>query len=130
VDGGSPAEQITEITGKGAQYALETTGVPAVFTGMMQSLAARGTAGVVGAAALGTSASFDIGSLLPMGVTIKMIVEGDSVPSVFIPQLMELHRAGLFPFDRLIKTYPFEKINEAFEDSAKGTTLKPVVVFP
>ncbi|MFD1211149.1 NAD(P)-dependent alcohol dehydrogenase [Arthrobacter sp. GCM10027362] len=130
VDGGSPAEEIRKITGQGVQYALETTGVPAVFTGMIESLAPRGTAGVVGAAALGTSATFDIGSSLPMGLTIKMIVEGESIPSVFIPRLMELHRAGLFPFDRLVKTYPFGQINEAFEDSAKGTTLKPVVVFP
>lgn len=65
-----------------------------------------------------------------MGITIKMIVEGESIPSVFIPHLIELHRGGLFPFDRLVNTYPFEQINDAFDDSAKGITLKPMVVFP
>ena len=126
---GNPAEEVRRITGRGVQYAVETTGVLSVFTTMTESLAPRGVTGVLGAAALGTSASLDIGSLLPMGITIKMITEGDSNPSVFIPQLIELHRSGRFPFDRLIKTYSFDRINEAFEDSANGTTLKPVVVF-
>mgnify|MGYP002776374082 CR=1 FL=1 len=106
-------ERIQEITGGGVNYALETTGVPAV----------------VGAAALGTNANFDIGSLLPMGITVTMVVEGDSVPSSFIPKLVDLYERGLFPFDKLVKAYPFDKINEAFEDSAKGITYKPVVVF-
>jgi aryl-alcohol dehydrogenase len=36
---------------------------------------------------------------------------------------------GLFPFDKLTKQYAFADINQAFEDSAAGTTLKPIVVF-
>lgn len=121
--------RVQEITGGGANYALETTGVPAVFSTMTKSLAVRGHAAVVGAAALGTNANFDIGSLLPMGITVTMVVEGDSVPSSFIPQLVDLYEKGLFPFDKLIKKYPFAEINSAFDDSATGVTLKPVVVF-
>jgi aryl-alcohol dehydrogenase len=121
--------RIQEITGGGAEYALETTGVPSVFTQMTKSLAVRGHGVVVGAAALGTNAEFDIGSLLPMGITVTMVIEGDSVPSQFIPRLVDLHARGLFPFDRLVKTYPFTEINRAFDDSASGATLKPVVVF-
>lgn len=122
-------ERIKEITGGGANYALDTTGVPAVFTQMTESLAPRGHAVLVGAAALGTYANFDIGSLLPMGITVTMVIEGDSVPSQFIPKLVDLYEKGLFPFDKLIKKYPFAEINTAFEDSASGGTLKPVVVF-
>lgn len=122
-------EQIHAVTREGAQYALDTTGVPAAFTQLTKSLAPRGHGAIVGAAAIGTNADFDMGSLLPMGITISMVIEGNSVPTEFIPRLVELHEKGLFPFDRLIKTYPFEQINRAFEDSAAGTTLKPVVVF-
>lgn len=122
-------EQIHAVTGEGARYALDTTGVPSVFSQMTKAVAPRGHAAVVGAAAIGTTADFDIGSLLPRGITVSMIVEGDSVPTKFIPELVELHGKGLFPFDRLVKTYPFEEINRAFEDSAAGLTLKPVVVF-
>jgi aryl-alcohol dehydrogenase len=51
------------------------------------------------------------------------------VPQTFIPLLVDLHRRGRFPFERLVRSYPFDRINEAFEDSAHGTTIKPVVVF-
>ena len=122
-------EEVKKITGGGVQYALETTGVPAVFSNMTYCLAVRGHAVVVGAAAIGTNANFDIGSLLPLGIKVQFVVEGDSVPSKFIPALVELHGKGLFPFDKLIKTYPFAEINQAFEDSASGKTFKPVVVF-
>ncbi len=122
-------QEIATITGGGAQYALETTGVPAVFSTMTKSLAVRGHGVVVGAAALGTNANFDIGSLLPMGITVTMVVEGDSVPSQLVPQLVDLFERGLFPFDKLTKQYAFADINQAFEDSASGITLKPIVVF-
>jgi Zn-dependent alcohol dehydrogenase len=44
-------------------------------------------------------------------------------------QLVDLYERGLFPFDRLLKSYPFSEINTAFDDSASGVTLKPVVIF-
>lgn len=124
-----PAEQIKAITAGGTLYAVDTTGVPAVFGAATSSLGVRGHLAVVGAAALGTKADLDIGSLLPIGAQISFVVEGDSVPANFIPNLVALHRAGQFPFDRLIRTYQFAEINQAFEDSAAGVTLKPVVVY-
>jgi aryl-alcohol dehydrogenase len=120
---------LREITAGGARYALETTGVPAVFTDMTKSLGVLGRAGIVGATALGTTADLDIGSLLPVGISLSMIVEGDSVPASFIPRLIGLWESGLFPFDELVTTYPFDQINTAFKDSADGAAVKPVVVF-
>lgn len=58
---------------------------------------------------------------------LRGIVEGQSISDIFIPRLIELYRQGRFPFDRLIKFYPFEEINRASEDSEKGVTLKPVL---
>ena len=122
-------EEVQKITGGGVNYALETTGVPQVFTDMTYCVGVKGHAVVVGAAAMGTNADFGIGSLLPMGISVTMVVEGDSVPSKFVPQLVDLYERGLFPFDRLVKSYPFADINKAFDDSASGVTLKPVVIF-
>ena len=45
----------------------------------------------------------------------------------FIPKLIEYYREGRFPFDKLIKFYPFEQINEAFEASNKGECIKAVL---
>ena len=37
--------------------------------------------------------------------SILGIIEGNCVP--FIPELIELYRQGRFPFDKLVKFYPF-----------------------
>ena len=54
-------------------------------------------------------------------------VEGNSVPDIFIPQMIALFRAGRFPFDKLIQTYPFADINEAVQDQLSGRTIKAVL---
>lgn len=121
--------RVKEITGGGANYALDSTGVPAVFSQMTKSLGIRGHGALVGAAKAGAEAAVDIGSLLITGITIQMVIEGDSVPRELIPRLISLYKAGLFPFDRLIKKYKFEDINKAFADSESGGTIKPVLVY-
>jgi aryl-alcohol dehydrogenase len=50
-----------------------------------------------------------------------------SVPELFIPQLIELHREGRFPFDRLIKFYSLDDINQAAVDSETGVNIKPII---
>jgi aryl-alcohol dehydrogenase len=55
------------------------------------------------------------------------IIQGDAVPQHFIPQLIDLYRAGQFPFDRLVKFYDFKEINRAIADSRRGDTIKPVL---
>jgi aryl-alcohol dehydrogenase len=127
---GDPVEQITELTsGAGVDYALETTGVPGVLRQAVDSLAVRGTAGLVGQAPVGSEVPLETGASLIRGWTLTTIIEGDAVPQVFIPQLIELYRAGAFPFDRLIREYPFDQINTAFDDAERGGTLKPVLSF-
>jgi len=66
--------------------------------------------------------------VMAAGLTIRGIVEGDSDPDVFIPELIEHYRAGRFPFDRLIRTYKFDQINQAIHDQHGGTVIKAVLV--
>jgi aryl-alcohol dehydrogenase len=122
-------ERVREITGGGANYAADTTGNAAVFAQMTKALGIMGHGALVGAAAPGTESPFDIGNLLLTGLKISMVIEGDAVPQTFIPKLISLYEAGLFPFDKLVKKYEFSDINTAFADSESGDTLKPVVVF-
>jgi aryl-alcohol dehydrogenase len=35
---------------------------------------------------------------------------------------------GLFPIDKLVKTYDFADINQAFADSTSGDVLKPLLI--
>lgn len=126
----STLDRLLEITGgRGVDYVLDTTAVPAVLVEAAKALAIRGTLALVGAAKPGTEASFEIGASLVKGWTFKTIVQGSSVPQQFIPRLVELWKQGRFPVDELIRTYSFTDINTAFADSESGTTVKPVIVF-
>ena len=130
VSGEDPVERIKDLTGgAGVDYALETTGVPGVLRQAVDSLAVRGVAGLLGQAPIGSEVAFETGASLVRGWTLTTIVEGDAVPQLFIPRLIELYRAGRFPFDRLIRHYPFAEIEKAFSDSAHGLTVKPVLTF-
>jgi aryl-alcohol dehydrogenase len=123
-------EEIMRLTdGRGADYVLDTTARPELLRKAADALALRGTLALVGAAAPGTEATFEIGLSLVKGWTFKTIIQGSSVPQVFIPKLVDLWREGRFPMDKLMKNYSLEDINVGFEDSASGKTVKPVVVF-
>jgi aryl-alcohol dehydrogenase len=123
-------KEVQEITKGGARYSLETSGLPAVLRQALDALGVRGECGIIGAAPLGTEASFDIISHLVMGKTMRGICEGDSQPNAFIPQLLELYLQGRFPFDKLVKYYPFANINEAIDDSLSGSTIKAILKMP
>lgn len=123
----NPVEKIVEITGDGAQYSLECTGIPEVVRQAVECLRLTGTAGTMGVAPLGTEITLDMASIL-FGRTLRGIIEGDSVPDIFIPRLVELWKQGRFPFDRLIKTYPLAEIEKAAQDSEKGDVLKAVLL--
>lgn len=121
--------RIKEITGGGADYAVDTTGNKHVFRQMTDSLGLLSHGALVGAAAPGTEATVDVGSILLTGAKISMVVEGSTLPETFIPRLIDLHARGRFPFDRLIRTYSSSEINQAFADSESGVTLKPVIIY-
>lgn len=115
--------------GRGVDFAVDTTAVPGVLRSAADALGTRGTLVAVGAAAPGTEVAFEIGASLMKGWTFKTVIEGSAVPQLFIPQLVELWRRGRFPFDKLVRTYPLEQINQAFTDSASGEVIKPVITF-
>lgn len=121
---------IRAMTGGGADFTLESSGRPQVLRQAIDALGIRGTCGIVGAPKLGTEASFDVNMVMVPGKRIQGIVEGDSVPQIFIPELIALYTQGRFPFDRLVKFYDFADINQAVADSESGATIKPILRMP
>lgn len=119
-------EQVQEITGAGAQYSLECTGLPAVLRQAVDALSVTGVCGLVGAAPPGTECTFDMNSIM-FGRTVRGIIEGDSNPDIFIPQLIELYRQGRFPIDKLVTFYPLDQIDQAIKDMESGKVVKPVL---
>ena len=126
---GDAVAAVREISAGGVDSAVEATGIPAVMTQAFDSLNGTGTVIVLGVAPGGATVSVDAGNLLG-GKKLRGAIEGESVPEVFIPQLIALWKAGKFPFDRLAKFYAFEEINQAAQDSERGLTIKPIIRMP
>ncbi|MBN2039845.1 MAG: NAD(P)-dependent alcohol dehydrogenase [Spirochaetes bacterium] len=121
-----PVQAIMDITKTGINFALECVGNPNILNQAVNSLGILGVCGQVGAVAPGTPVTLNMDQVMN-GRTVKGIIEGDSVPEIFIPILIELYMQGKLPFDRLIKYYDFDDINKAVEDMEKGIVIKPVL---
>lgn len=124
-DSENAAQQIRATTGRGMDYSLNTTTVPAVHTMALECLAMNGTAGFV-AAPRGEWAP-QMFAMLAGGRQLRGILGGDANPRQFLPMLIDLWRQGRFPFDRLIETYDFNEIGRAFHDVESGKVIKPVL---
>jgi len=124
-----PVAEIRKITGGGADFTLECSGRAAVLRQAIDSVGLLGTCGIVGATPEGTEASFNVNDVMIPGRRIMGIVQGDVVSRTFIPELIELYRQGRFPFDRLVKFYDFDDVNQAMADSESGVTIKPILRF-
>jgi aryl-alcohol dehydrogenase len=124
---GDAVEAVQRIVPGGVDYTLETTGSPEVLRSCVDALAPTGTCGVVGAPAFGTEVSLDVNTILVGGRVVRGIVEGDSVPELFLPTLVRLWEQGRFPVEQLITTYDFDRIDEAAADAEAGRTIKPVL---
>lgn len=125
--GTNATEEILAATGGGVNFVLDTTGLAEVIRNAVLSLAPRGVCGILGASPMGSEICLDEVHFMSGGRRLIGIVEGSSAPDVFIPLLADLHAKGLFPFDRMIRFYPFDKINEAIADSESGRAIKPIV---
>ena len=113
--------------GHGVLHAIDTTGRPAVIRDALESLAVTGTLGLLAPGDTGGEATLSLLTIVG-GRTVRGIQEGDSVPSVFIPRLIDLHRRGRLPLERLVTTFAFEDINEAAAASSAGEVVKPVLL--
>ena len=110
----------------GVDYSLECTGIPAVFRQAVDSLAVPGVCGLVGASPLGTEVTLDMNSIM-FGRTVVGIIEGQSVPDLFIPKLVDLYRQGRLPLEKIITFYPLDEIDRAVSDSESGRVVKAVL---
>jgi len=121
-------DKVKAATAGGAHYAMDTTGNMKVVRTSHEVLRVGGTTAMVGLSAPGTAVELEHMAILD-GRNLIGVVEGHAVPQVFIPQLLALHAAGKFPFEKFVVEYPFEKLNEAIADSISGKSIKPILVF-
>jgi aryl-alcohol dehydrogenase len=123
-------DEIRALCPQGLGYAFDTTGINKIIEQAFSLLAPLGIVGIVGASAPGDMLTFDESNFMGGGRRVMGILGGDSDIHGFLPELIEHHMAGRFPHDKLIKTYPFDAINEAFHAGESGEVVKPVLLMP
>lgn len=119
------AKEVQDITKGGAHYSIDTTGNPTVINQAMYSLRINGQCAAIAVSGEVTMHLFN--ALTMQGKGIKGYVEGNSIAKLFIPKMIEYYKAGLFPFDKLMKVYEMDQINEAFDDVRKGKAIKAII---
>lgn len=124
---GDVVSEIKSITGGGANFAIEAAGHASLLRTAVDSLSALGVAAQIGGLPQGTEAIIDSNDLRSRNKTITGVVEGNSVPKVFIPQLLELYKSGKFPFNKMVTFYDFDDINQAGSDAHSGKSIKPIL---
>lgn len=120
---------IKSIVSGGLDFALDTSGNLDVIRNAVINLAPRGVCGLINSAR-GADAPLNILNMMLGGKSVRGIHQGDSVPEIFIPQLIEAYLQGRFPFDTLVTYYGFDEINHAMEEMEQGISIKPVIKMP
>jgi aryl-alcohol dehydrogenase len=124
VRGGEDVVDQVVAGGPGMDFSFETTAVSSVINAAVSVLGRPGTAVLVGAG----SGQLSVWPPALSGRRITYVLEGSAVPQIFLPRLIGYWKAGRFPFDKLVRTYPLSEINAAEADSLSGATIKPVLL--
>lgn len=122
-------EEVAKITGSTVDFAFDCTGVIAVIETIAQTVGMLGTLVLIGGAPAGASFSLDHFSTL-WGKRVIGVLGGGGRSGQLIPALIELHQQGRFPFDRLVKYYELDQIEEALADTRSGKVIKPILRMP
>jgi len=128
-DAADLVEQVKTWTEGGSDFSLECSGAPISYQNAINCLRPKGTCGTLAYPGNFGEPVQHPGGFAFMDTRTMGIVEGDSVPKEFIPELIQMYRAGDLPYDRLITTFAFQNINEALDAMHQQSVIKPVLVF-
>lgn len=127
--GGAVTEEILRIVPGGVNYVFDTSGRLENLKAGINALSTLGKLAFVGVPHSDKPLEVDLFPMMLKGQSIMGVVQGDTVPEVHIPLMVDLYMSGLFPFDRMITKYKFNQINVAIEDQKKGQVAKVVFTF-
>jgi NDMA-dependent alcohol dehydrogenase len=124
-----PVAKVMELTGGGADYALECIGNVDVMAQAFGSIQNGGKCIIVGMAPIGTALNIQSYEFL-LGKNIVGTVQGEIRAAVDIPRYIDLYMNGKLPIDKLItRSYSLDEINEAFAALERGEVIKSVIRF-
>lgn len=115
---------------KGVHASLDTTGVYELARKSWDFVRARGKILQVGLAKPDDQWDVSMMDLMNSGKQIMGCVQGDAISQTYIPQMIDWYRKGKLPVGKLVTNYRVQDYQQALEDMRRGTTIKPVLVWP
>ncbi|WP_312595809.1 NAD(P)-dependent alcohol dehydrogenase [Brevundimonas sp.] len=126
---GDITEAVRAISPRGVDNIVDTSGVVKALEGALGMLAPKGALALIGVpGSLDAVLPVPIVGAITYGFTVKGVIEGDSDPDVFLPQLVEWTQSGQLPLEKIVRRYPFADINQAIADAHDGRCVKAVLI--
>jgi len=125
---GDPVAKVKELTGGGADHAIEAAGKAEVIMNAFGSIHFGGKCIVAGMAPMGSMLNIATTEFL-VGKTLTGTVQGDVQAPIDIPKYLDLYKQGKLPIDKLIsKTYDgLDKVQEGCDALDRGEIIKGVL---
>ncbi|HYD03375.1 MAG TPA: zinc-binding dehydrogenase [Alphaproteobacteria bacterium] len=120
-------KMIQELVPKGLDVIIDTTGIKPVMELSYELTNNKGRTILVGVPKVGDKISIDT-MPLHFGKKLTGSHGGDSEPSIDIPKLIGLHKAGRLNIDKMIThTFTLDQINEALEMVRSGDAVRVAI---
>lgn len=121
-------EAIRDLTGGGAEVAVEAVGSPGVMAACLSAITRGGKAVSVGLPAPDRVLEVPALAFAGEGKSLLGSYMGDAVPRRDIPRFLDLWRAGLMPVEQLhTSTLALADIGSAMEELASGRAIRQVI---
>jgi aryl-alcohol dehydrogenase len=122
-------EAVRKITGGTVDFAIDCTGAIPVIEQLAETVGMLGTLVLVGGAP--ANARFSLDHLRTLwGKRVIGVLGGGGRSGQLISALVELYQQGRFPFDKLVRYYKMNEIEQALADSKSGDVVKPILRMP
>ena len=119
--------EIRKITGAACAIRWRPRREPAVFREAVEALMPAGTCVLLGSARAGTEVTLEM-PFLQNGRSVRGVIQGESQPQEFLPQLVDYLMQGKMPVERMITFYPLCRDQPGGAGNLQpATAIKPVL---
>jgi Zn-dependent alcohol dehydrogenase len=123
-------ERVRSLTdGYGTSITMDTTGLLKLIETGLEFTRIRGQYIQIGSAPMDAKLSIEVFKFMVSGKRFIGAVEGDAIPTEYLPRMIGWYREGKFPIDKLVKTFKADDFMGAIEEMHTGVTIKPVIVW-